>query len=68
MNGNTIPTVKQFKYFGSTVQENTSSDLEINKSICETRRVISMLNSVSWNKNILNSTKLLINSKKYINI
>jgi hypothetical protein len=29
INGNTIPIVKQFKYFGSIVQENGSSDLEI---------------------------------------
>jgi hypothetical protein len=43
---------------GSIFQENGSSDLEIEKSISETRRV-SMLNSVSWNRNILHS-KLLI--------
>jgi hypothetical protein len=60
INGNTIPTVKQFKYLGSIVQENDSSDLEIEKRISETRRVISMLNSVLWNRNILHSTKLLI--------
>jgi hypothetical protein len=52
INGNTIPTVKQFKCLGSIVQENGSSDLEINKRIRETRRVISMLNSVLWNRNI----------------
>jgi hypothetical protein len=45
INGNTIPTVKQLKYWGSIVQENGSSDLEIEKNISETRRVISMLNS-----------------------
>jgi hypothetical protein len=28
---NTIPTVKQFKYFGSIIQENDSSDLETEK-------------------------------------
>jgi hypothetical protein len=60
INGNTIPTVTQFKYLGSVVQENGSSDLEIDKRISETRRVISMLNSVLWNRNILHSTKLLI--------
>jgi hypothetical protein len=60
INGNTIPTVKQLKYLGSIVQENGSSDLEIDKRISETRRVISMLNSVSWNRNILHSTKILI--------
>jgi hypothetical protein len=30
-NGNTIPTVNQFRYLGSIVQENGSSDLEIEK-------------------------------------
>jgi hypothetical protein len=46
---------------GSIVQENGSSDLEIEKDrISETRSVISMLNSVLCNKNILHSTKLLI--------
>jgi hypothetical protein len=60
INGNTIPTVKQFKYLGSIVQENGSSVLEVEKRIGETRRVNSMLNSVPWNRNILHSTKLLI--------
>jgi hypothetical protein len=42
VNGNIIPTVKQFKYLGSIVQDNGLSDLEIEKKkICETRRVIS---------------------------
>jgi hypothetical protein len=45
---------------GPIFQENCSSDLEIGKKICETRRVIGMLNSASWNRNILHSTKLLI--------
>jgi hypothetical protein len=31
INGNTIPTVKRFKYLGSVVQENGSSHLEIEK-------------------------------------
>jgi hypothetical protein len=37
INGNTILTVKQFKYLGSTFQENGSSDLETEKRISETR-------------------------------
>jgi hypothetical protein len=41
VNGHIIPTVKQFKYLGSIVQDNGSSDLEIEKRISETRRVIS---------------------------
>jgi hypothetical protein len=44
VNRNIIPTVKQFKYLGSIVQDNGSYDLEIEKRISETRRVISMLN------------------------
>jgi hypothetical protein len=39
--GNIIPTVKQFKYLGSIVQDNGSSGLETEKRISETRRVIS---------------------------
>jgi hypothetical protein len=31
INGNTIPTVKQFKYLGSIIQESGSPDLEIEK-------------------------------------
>jgi hypothetical protein len=46
INGNTIPTVK---HFGSIVQENGSADLEVEKRISETRRVISMLNPVDSN-------------------
>jgi hypothetical protein len=60
INGNTIPTVNQFKYMESIIQENGSSDFEIEKRISETKGVISMLNSVLWNRNILHSTKLLI--------
>jgi hypothetical protein len=61
INGNTIPAVKRFKYLGSVVQENDSAELEIErKRISETRRVISMLNSVLWNGNILHLMKLLI--------
>jgi hypothetical protein len=41
VNDNIIPTVKQFKYLGSIVQDNGSSDHEIEKRISETRRVIS---------------------------
>jgi hypothetical protein len=56
INGNTIPIAEQFKYLGSTVQENGSSDTEIEKRISETRSAISMLNSVLWNENVLQST------------
>jgi hypothetical protein len=51
INGNTIPTVKQFMYLGSLVIENDSSDLEIEKRISETR-VVSVLNSVLWNQHL----------------
>jgi hypothetical protein len=55
VNGNKIPTVKQFKYLGSAVQDNGSSELEIEKRISETRRVISMVNSILWSRNILHN-------------
>jgi hypothetical protein len=67
----TIPTVKQFKYtdLGSAVQENGSFCLEIKKKrIGETRSVVSMLNAVSWNRNISHSTKLLIHKSIVKNI
>jgi hypothetical protein len=57
INGNKITTVNQFKYLGSIVQENGSSDLKIEKKISKTNRVISKLNSLLWNRNI---TTLLI--------
>jgi hypothetical protein len=62
-NGNTIPTV-ELKYLCSTVQENGSSDREIEKRISETRRIVSILNSVVWNRNILHPTMLLISLLK----
>jgi hypothetical protein len=45
---------------GSIVQENGSSNLEIEKMISETRRLISMLNSILWRRNILHGTKLTV--------
>jgi hypothetical protein len=38
----------------------SSSELVIEERISETTRVLSMLNSVSWNRNTVCSTKLLI--------
>jgi hypothetical protein len=55
MNGNTIPSAKQFRYLGSIIQENGSSELDIKKKkINETKRDVSMLNLILWNRNILN--------------
>jgi hypothetical protein len=64
INGNTLPTVKQFKYLGSIIQENGSSGVEIKKRVVQQ-------NSVLWNRNIFTLNKVIniqINSKKYINI
>jgi hypothetical protein len=58
INGNTIPTVKRFKYLGETVQVNGSSDLEIEERISETKRVISLLVLILCTINILHSTKI----------
>jgi hypothetical protein len=60
INGNIIPTAKQFQYLGSVVQENGSSDFENEKGISETRRAFSTLNSVLWNRNISYLKKFLI--------
>jgi hypothetical protein len=45
---------------GSVVQENGSSDLEIEKKKHSETRVISMLNSVVWNRSILQATEFLL--------
>jgi hypothetical protein len=42
----------------------SSCDHFTEERISETRRVISMLNSVLWNRNIVCSTKLLIHKLK----
>jgi hypothetical protein len=45
---------------GSIIQDNGSSDQETEKRISETRRVIIMLNSILWSRNILHGTKLTV--------
>jgi hypothetical protein len=61
INGNKTKAVKNFKYLGSILKDNGSSDGEIEKKrISETRKVISMLNSILFSKNILRETKKLI--------
>jgi hypothetical protein len=47
------------KYLGSVFQDNSLPGLEIEKRISEKRRVISVLNSVVWSRNISHSTILL---------
>jgi hypothetical protein len=42
------------------VQDNGSSDLKTEKRISETRRVISLLNSILWSRNISHGTKLTV--------
>jgi hypothetical protein len=62
IDGNTNTTVKECKYLGSILQDNGSSDLGIEKKISETRRVITMTNSILWNRNTLQSTTLIYKS------
>jgi hypothetical protein len=51
-----IKAVNKFKYLGSTLEATGATTLEIEKRISEGRRVIGVLNSVLWSKNILHKT------------
>jgi hypothetical protein len=55
-----IKAVNKFKYLGSILEATGATTLEIEKRISEGRRVIGMLNSVSWSKTILHKTKKLM--------
>jgi hypothetical protein len=52
-----IKAVNKFKYLGSSLETIGATTLEIEKNVSEGRRVIGMLNSVLWSKNILHKTK-----------
>jgi hypothetical protein len=55
-----IKAVNKFRYLGSILEATGATTLEIEKRISEGRRVIDMLNSVLWSKNILHKTKKLM--------
>jgi hypothetical protein len=55
-----IKAVNKLKYLGSILEATCATTLEIEKRISEGRRVIDMLNSVLWGKNILHKTKKLM--------
>jgi hypothetical protein len=52
-----IKAVNKFKCLGSILEATGVTTLEIGQIISEGRRVIDMLNSVLWSKNILHKTK-----------
>jgi hypothetical protein len=58
--GNKIKTIRNFKYLGSLLQDNGSSDGEIEKRISKMRKVIHILNSILWRRNILQEKKKLM--------
>jgi hypothetical protein len=47
-------------YLGSILEQNGTSNLEMEKRINYGRKVIGMLNSILWSINILGKTKTLI--------
>jgi hypothetical protein len=55
-----IKAVNRFKYLGSILEATGTTTLEIEKIICEGRRVIGTLNSALWSKTILHKTKKLM--------
>jgi hypothetical protein len=55
-----IKAVNKFKYLGSILEATGATALEIEKRICEGRRVIGMLNSALWSNAILHKTKKLM--------
>jgi hypothetical protein len=55
-----IKTVNRLKYLGPILESDSTTTLEIGKRISVGRKVICMLNSVLWNKNILYKTKDVI--------
>ena len=57
---NDIKHVKKFIDLGSILEKEDSSQSEIEKTTADGRRVIGMLNSVLWSKNILYRIKKLI--------
>ena len=58
--GNKIKKVNYFKYLGSMIQEDGSTNLEIENRISQGRRAIGILNSLLWSNNIINKTKTMI--------
>lgn len=55
-----ITHVEYFKYLGSIIQKDATTNLEIQRRITDGKRIIGMLNSILWSKNILHRTKKLI--------
>lgn len=60
IDGKKIKKVQDFCYLGSILELDGTSNKEIQKRITNGRKVIGMLNSILWNKNIINKTKTII--------
>ena len=52
-----MKTVKAFKYLGSILEQDGLSAMEIKKRISDTRKIIGILNSILWNRNIISKIK-----------
>jgi hypothetical protein len=55
-----IKAVNKFKCLGSVLEATGVTTLELGQIISKGRRVIDMLNSVLWSKNILHKTKKIM--------
>lgn len=58
--GERIKKVNNFCYLGTILEKGGTSDMDINQKINNGRKVIGMLNSVLWSRNIICSTKRII--------
>jgi hypothetical protein len=55
-----IKIVNKFRYLASILEDTDATTLKTEKRMSDGRRVIDMLSSVLWNKNILHKTKILM--------
>ena len=52
-----IKTVQAFKYVGAILEQDNSSAMEIEKRISDTRKIIRILNTILWSRNIISKIK-----------
>lgn len=57
IDGRRIKKVQNFRYLGSILEIEGTSNMDINQKITSGKKIIGMLNSILWSRNIINSTK-----------
>ena len=60
IDGHKIESVSAFKYLGSILEKNGSSEIEIEKRVSDSRKIIGILNPLLWSRNIIEKTKKII--------